>query len=162
MNRFMALVLAALSTSYASLAVAEPWGETRGWTILIDTGAGPACLMHKTFEDGLVVELGFVKEPSGAFFAAYHPDWEDADPNKTGLVEFHFDTVGFGGEVVNRSKGGLSGGYAFFNNPEFLSEFAGREAVKVIGPEGESFEVSLKGTSLAIKAVRECQAEQDD
>ena len=91
-----------------------------------------------------------------------HYHWQEADPNKTGLVEFHFDAVGFGGEAVNKSKGGLSGGYAFFNNPEFLSEFAGRETVRVVGPEGESFEVSLKGTSLAIKAVRACQAEQDE
>lgn len=49
------------------------------------------------------------------------------------------------------------GGIAFFNNPDFMADFAKRKSLKVVGPEGDQVVINLAGTALAIKALDECQ-----
>jgi hypothetical protein len=55
---------------------------------------------------------------------------------------------------------GSLGGYAFFDNPEFVTEFAKRQSVIITGSKGPTEEIDLSGSSKAIAAVRACQAEQ--
>jgi hypothetical protein len=143
-----------------TVANAEDWGQEGEWRIEIDPDAGPGRLMSRTFEDGMMVELGYAADRNGGFFAAYSPDWTQLETGTSGKVEFHFDDVGFGGDIDLVEKNGLKGGYAFFDNPEFVAEFAKRNKVVVVGPNGGEVTVSLKGTSRAIQAVKACQAKQ--
>jgi hypothetical protein len=48
----------------------------------------------------------------------------------------------------------------FFDNPAFVQEFARRRTVRIIGSNGTEFELDLKGTSRAIRAVLACQDAQ--
>ncbi|MDK3075871.1 hypothetical protein QO034_22720 [Sedimentitalea sp. JM2-8] len=158
-KRIGTLALGALLLS-ATAAFSEDWGQEGDWRIDVDPDAGPGCLMSRTFENGMIVELGYAADRNGGFFAVYSPDWTQLETGESGKVEFHFDDVGFGGDVDLVEKNGLKGGYAFFDNPEFVTEFAKRNKVMVFGPNGGKIDVSLKGTSRAIKAVKACQEKQ--
>lgn len=157
---FASMAVFCLLISSPAVADRTSWGEAGGWTIEVDLEGEPGCLMRKDFEDGLVVELGYENEREGAFFGAYHPGWQDIKVGQSGQVEFHFNETGFGGAVELQEKRHLKGGYVFFNNPEFVDEFARRTSVVVIGPEGNRIEISLKGTTQGLEALRKCQTEQ--
>ena len=136
------------------------WGKEGDWSILVNPGNGYGCYAEKQFPDGTVVQIGSEPLRKGGFFAAYNAEWTHIEDGATGKVIFDFGSEKFGGEAVGRVQGGLPGGYAFFDNPNFVSEFAGRNSVKVSGNSEREAEISLAGTKRAIDAVKACQAEQ--
>ena len=138
------------------------WRTSGDWAILIDPGTGNGCLMEKQFDDGTLVQFGYVPNRNGGFFAAFNPDWTDIEDDATGTVKFEFPNIRFTGDVVGVAKDGRFGGYAFFDNPNVTKEFARNNDMTVIGELGRKIEVNLKGTSNAIKAVKACQAGQPD
>ena len=140
----------------------EQWGEAGDWKILIDPDKGNGCLAWKQFESGLIVEIGAAPDQAGGFFAAYNPDWKQIEDGGTGIVKFDFEDARFEGDAVGVVKNGVPGGYAFFDNPEFVTEFGKRNSVVVSGESGAEFEVDLAGTTKAIAAVQSCQAEQPE
>ena len=52
------------------------------------------------------------------------------------------------------------GGYAFFNNPAFVDEFARKNTMTITGPSNRPVSYALKGTTVALDALRQCQKEQ--
>jgi hypothetical protein len=136
------------------------WGKSGDWEILIDSNVGNGCYMEKTFENGTLVQVGIVPDRDGGFFAAYNADWREIEDGDAGTVRFDFGDALFGGDVVGVVKGDLRGGYAFFNNPAFIKEFAKRNTVEITAKWGSAIEIGLKGTSNAIKAVLKCDSEQ--
>lgn len=155
----IALGLAACST----LAAAQPyehWSDNGAWQILVDPARGPACLAQKTFDDGTLVQLGAVPVQEGGFFAAYNPAWTDIKAGDEGTLTFDFGDERFAGEVVGQNHDGTPGGYAFFDNPAFLTEFAKRQEVTVSGEGGHRIRLDLTGTSKTIDAVLACQKAQ--
>ncbi len=152
---------AAANTSFAQARTDHAtWGEVGKWTIRIDPDVGNGCYMEQTFEDGTLVQIGFVPNRDGGFVALYNPDWTNVQDGVVGTVQFDFETSLFGGNYVGVAQEELLGGYAFFNNPAFVSEFGRRNAVTVKGDRGDTINVSLKGTARAINAVRQCHSEQ--
>lgn len=158
-----------LVSACAVLASAEPiqaqakhkkWGDADAWAILINPDVGDGCYMEHTFDDGTLVQVGLIPDKNGGFFAAYNAAWSKLKDGTVGNVRFDFGKSLFGGEYVGATKDGLHGGYAFFDNPEFIKEFAKRNAVSVKGDAGNSLDLSLKGTTKAINAIRSCDAEQ--
>ena len=159
-NCFAALVF--LAGTGASAQGVEPWGEAGGWDILVDRSTGNGCLAEKTFEDGTLVQIGTVPASEGGFFAAYNAEWTSIESGAIGVVNFDFGDARFAGEVVGKIYNDLPGGYAYFDNPNFVSEFAKRRTVKVSGESDRVIEVSLTGTTKAIEAVFACQDEQPE
>lgn len=156
--------IAMLPLFAGALQAAEPslWKEVGNWTIHVDPAAGNGCFARREFDDGLVVEVGAVPKDAGGFFAAYNPAWTTIEDGAAGVVSFDFGDAKFEGDVVGIIRDGLPGGYAFFDNPEFTSEFGKRTSVSVSGENGTEVEVDLTGTSDAIEAVKACQAEQPE
>ncbi|WP_109313311.1 hypothetical protein [Ruegeria sp. AU67] len=155
----------AIVTLLASGAVAagmEPWGESGDWKILIDSEKGNGCLAWKPFEDDMTIEIGVAPNQAGGFFAAYNPAWVQIEDGSTGIVNFDFGDAKFEGEAVGVFKNGVPGGYAFFDNPAFVTEFGKRQSVMIIGESGTEVELDLSGSSKAIEAVLACQAEQPE
>ncbi len=157
----IAIIGIAVGTSANSQETVD-WGKVGEWTILVDPGTGNGCLMEKKFDDGTLIQFGEVPVDNGGFFAAYNPDWTDIEDGVQGTVKFEFPTIRFIGDVVGVAKDGRFGGYAFFDNPNVSSEIARNNDMTIIGELGRNIEVNLKGTSNAIKAVKECQAEQSE
>ncbi len=151
-----------LSSSLACAAGLEPWGEAGEWSILIDAENGDGCLANRHFESGLIVEIGMDPALGGAFFAAYNPEWTSIVDGAIGEVNFDFGDDQFAGEVVGVHRNGVPGGYAFFDNPEFATEFVKRTEVTIWGEREEKFLVDLSGSSKAVAAVLSCQAEQPE
>ncbi len=149
-----------MSASSVLGAGMERWGESGDWTILIDPEKGNGCLAWKQFGDGMTVEIGAAPNQQGGFFAAYNPAWEQIEDGATGLVNFDFGDAKFAGDAVGTFKNGVPGGYAFFDNPEFVSEFGKRQGVIITGESGTSVQLDLSGSAKAIEAVQACQAEQ--
>jgi len=118
--------------------------------------------MEKTFEDGTLVQVGYVPDRHGGFFAAYNPAWTNIENDAIGTLQFDFGKSLFGGKYVGIATAGRYGGYAFFNNPEFIKEFGRRNSVTIKGDKKHSLNFSLKGTSKAINAVRGCDAEHSN
>lgn len=150
-----------LFTSPAFGSELEPWGEAGGWDILIDPTTGNGCLMEKTFEDETLVQIGTVPSRQGGFLGVYNPAWGDIEDGTEGVVRIDFGDALFEGAVQGKILNGVPGGYAFFDNPNFVDEFAKRNSLTVTGKKsGHSAEISLKGTTKALAAVRSCQTQQ--
>lgn len=158
---FLAACVAAAGTQVAEAQAEHTrWGESGRWAILIDPDVGDGCYMENTFEDGTLVQVGFVPNRDGGFVALYNPAWTYIEDSVVGTVQFDFGNSLFGGDYVGVVKGDLFGGYAFFNNPEFVSEFGRRNTVSIKADKGETIDISLEGTARAINAVRNCHTEQ--
>lgn len=158
----MLKLLVATLTMITSTAIAEehsPWSTVGLWNIFVADPVEDGCYMERQFDDGTVVQVGTVASLDGGFFAAYNPAWTDIEIGATGLLKFNFGDALFGGDVEGRLNNDLPGGYAFFDNPGFVNEFAKRLAVTITGPKDKSFEVDLKGSKKAIDAALACQKE---
>lgn len=162
-RKLMAIGAFAIATGHAASAEdLVTWGTSGEWAILIDSATGNGCLMEKRFHDGTLVQFGTVPNRNGEFFAVYNTDWTDIEDGVAGTVKFEFPKIRFVGDVVGVAKDGRFGGYAFFDNPNVTLEFAKNNNMTIIGELGRKIEVSLKGTSNAIKAVKACQIEQPE
>ncbi len=162
MYRYVLTILALWCASLLHAAGMERWGESGGWTILIDPEKGNGCLAWKPFENEMTVEIGAAPNQAGGFFAAFNPAWVQIEDGATGIVQFDFGDAKFEGEAVGVFKNGVPGGYAFFDNPAFVTEFGKRQSVTIIGESGAEVELDLSGSAKAIEAVLECQAEQPE
>ncbi len=138
------------------------WQTVGDWSIRINSDDGSRCFASRELEDGSEVQIGTEPTLDGGYFAVYNPSWTHIGDGETGEVEFDFGRSRFGGKAVGRMENDVPGGYAFFNNPAFIQEFARRQSVRVIGKSGAEFEMDLTGTSGAIRAVLACQDEQPD
>ena len=138
----------------------EQWGESGEWRILIDPLVDNGCYIERTMDDGTLVQVGYVPNRNGGFFAAYNAAWTGIEDGSSGTVQFDFERSLFGGEYVGVTRDGLPGGYAYFNNPEFIKEFGKRDGVSITGDKGNALEFKLTGTMKAINAMRNCDAEQ--
>lgn len=127
---------------------------------MIDPSVGNGCYMERSTEDDTLVQVGIVPNRDGGFFAAYNASWEAIEDGTTGTVYFDFGKALFGGEYIGATREGLVGGYAFFNNPEFIKEFGRRNEVVIEGDRGNAMNFKLTGTLKAIDALRNCDAEQ--
>ncbi len=153
-------VLFALWAGAAAAQTLDEWGEVGDWDVLIDPTAGDGCLAQKSFEDGTIVQIGAAPEMAGGFFAAYNADWTDIEEGATGTLNFDFGEARFAGDAVGVILNETPGGYAFFDNPAFTSEFGKRQSVTVSGDGEKAVQIDLTGTTKAIEAVLTCQEEQ--
>ncbi|WP_171239249.1 hypothetical protein [Ruegeria sp. HKCCA5491] len=160
MYRFVLTTLALCCASLLHAAGMERWGASGDWTILIDPEKGNGCLAWKPFANDMTVEIGAAPNQAGGFFAAFNPAWVQIEDGATGIIKFDFGDAKFEGEAVGVFKNGVPGGYAFFDNPAFVTEFGKRQSVTIIGESGAEVELDLSGSAKAIEAVLECQAEQ--
>lgn len=135
-------------------------GMSGEWAIKVDPGNGSGCLMERSFNSGTVVHVGVVPDKEGAFFAAYNATWTDIVEGDTDTLLFDFGDARFEGEVVGAMYDGVPGGYAFFDNPEFVSEFGKRSSVTLHGAAGGTEMIDLTGSQRAIDTVKECQDAQ--
>ncbi|WP_170785369.1 hypothetical protein [Ruegeria lacuscaerulensis] len=162
MYRYVLATLALFCASLLHAAGMERWGDSGDWTILIDPEKGNGCLAWKPFENDMTVEIGAAPNQAGGFFAAFNPAWVQIEDGATGIVRFDFGDAKFEGEAVGVYKNGVPGGYAFFDNPAFVTEFGKRQSVTIIGESGAEVELDLSGSAKAIEAVLACQAEQPE
>lgn len=155
-----ALIGSAILLSSSIATGMEQWGEEGDWAILVDAEKGNGCLASRLYDTGLIVEIGMAPKQAGAFFAAYNPEWTSIVDGATGVVNFDFGDDQFAGEVLGVNRNGVPGGYAFFDNPEFATEFVKRTEVTVWGESEKKFLVDLSGSGKAVAAVKACQAAQ--
>lgn len=138
----------------------QEYGTAGDWGILVDPAAGPGCLMQRMYDSGTLVQIGALPLRDGAFLAAYNAEWTQISEGEEGVVTLDFGDALFEGEVVGDIENDLPGGLAFFDNPDFVSEFAKRNTLKLSTKGGKGVEVDLRGSSNALNAVRACQDKQ--
>lgn len=155
------LAIALLVTGGAvSAADAVLWQKFGDWTVNIDGADASRCFASRTMDDGSEIQIGTEPALDGGYFAIYNAEWTHIEDGQTGSVEFDFGVSRFGGDAVGRYENGVPGGYAFFNNPNFVQEFSRRQSVTIVGTKGAKFKLDLTGTSRAIRGVLACQDEQ--
>lgn len=155
-----AATLLALSPCAASAA--EVWKDLGEWQVLVDTRDASKCYASRTVDDGTEIQIGAEPTLDGGFFAVYNAAWTHVEDGLQSEIEFDFGTSRFGGEVFGKIENGVPGGYAFFNNPAFVQDFARKQTVTVKGKSGTEFTLDLTGTSRAIRAVLACQDDQPE
>ncbi len=138
----------------------ELWKEVGLWTIYINKDDATRCFASRTLEDSSEVQIGTEPTLDGGFFAIYNSSWTHIEDGSAGTVEFDFGRSRFGGEATGKIEDGVPGGYAFFNNPAFVQEFARSQTVTIKGNNGTEFELDLTGTSRAVRGVLACQDAQ--
>ena len=136
------------------------WAIVGDWKILVNETTGHSCFAQRDFDDGMRVQIGFDVLRNGGFFAAYNLDWTQIEEGDIGTIKFEFGDARFAGDAIGRMNDDLPGGYVFFDNPNFVDEFAKRNSVKFSGESGVWIEISLSGSQQAIAAVQNCQKEQ--
>ncbi|MEP1354017.1 MAG: hypothetical protein ABJX32_03905 [Tateyamaria sp.] len=151
------IAILTLSIMPVSALAADVWQTAGDWTILINTEDTGKCFASRELDDGSEVQIGAEPTLDGGYFAIYNEAWTHVEEGQDGTVEFDFGSARFGGEAIGKIENGMHGGYAFFNNPAFIQEFARSQTVKIIGSQGNAFELDLTGTSKAIRGVLACQ-----
>lgn len=155
----LALSIFALSLSAQAESVTD-WGDVGRWKIRVDEDAGNGCFMETTVEDGTMIRFGYVPNRNGGFFAIYNSAWTDIVAGEKAKVTLEFDAKQFTGDAENDARGGMPGGYAFFNNPNVRDEFSRSRTMIIFDENGHRIEVDLSGTSKAVQSVEACQKKQ--
>ena len=135
----------------------QDYSVSGDWQIKVNPNNGNGCFMEKSFESGTLAQVGIVPDKGGAFFAAYNADWSKVVEGEVSQLLFDFGDSRFQGEIVGATFDNITGGYAFFDNPEFALEFGRRLSVTLIGENGGTETIDLSGSKLAIEVVKECQ-----
>lgn len=143
----------------AAAQVSE-WATSGDWRVSVGAETGNGCYIEKDFDSGIRFVLGFLPDRDGGFIAALNTEWTHLTPGDKAVVKFFTSEEKFAGEVEMIERDGLHGGWAFFNNPAFVSEIAKRRSLRIVGPEGGEFELDLTGSALAIAEMKRCQAAQ--
>lgn len=136
------------------------WGENGKWTIFVNTAVGNGCFIERLTEDETQIRLGYLPERLGGFISVANPDWSELKAGVTQDIALFFDGSTFAGETEFFEEGDYFGGFSFFNNPNFLTDFAKHKNLMIVGPEGDKTVVDLTGTSRAIIAMNGCQETQ--
>ncbi|MGJ8583509.1 MAG: hypothetical protein ACSHXD_05435 [Marinosulfonomonas sp.] len=159
--RFHSLALAVTSSlTFAfpgAAAETEVFKTVGEWTVIAETGDASRCYASRMMEDKTEVQVGLNLNQENGFFAIYNPAWTDIEDGAVGYIEFNFGTSRFGGDAVGKIENGVQGGYAVFDNPAFVKEFANGQSVKITGSKGATFDMNLTGTKNAVSGVLECQ-----
>ena len=138
----------------------ENWGTSGDWEVLVDKSKSNGCLMQKTYLDGTLVRLGQLPAENGSYFAALNRDWTHIDATMKDEFYFDFGDELFSGEVVGIVEGAWHGGYAFFNNPEFIEYIGAKTEVTIEGSRRVPLKLNLKGSQRALAELMRCQSEQ--
>ncbi len=160
----MRYLTAILILTAAPLAAsnARVWQTVGEWTIRIGSDDASRCFASRVMDERSEVQIGTEPTLDGGYFAIYNASWDHIEDGAQGLVEFDFGTSRFGGDSFGKIENDVPGGYAFFNNPAFIQEFARRQTVTIIGKSGAEFVLDLTGTSSAIRGVLACQDERPE
>jgi len=135
----------------------QDYSKSGDWQIKVNPNNGNGCFMEKSFERASLIQVGIVPDKGGAFFATYKADLSNYVEGEVSQLLFDFGDSRFQGEIVGATFDGLTGGYAFFDNPEFALEFGRRLSVILIDENGDTKTIDLAGSKLAIEVVKECQ-----
>lgn len=161
MRRWCASLLLPVFAAAAFAGEPTRWGQSGDWTILVDPEVGNGCFMIRTYEDGTLILIGTVPDRLGGFLAAHNPNWTDIEEGVEGVLSIDFGEALFEGAVVGKFYNDIPGGYAFFDNPNFVHEFRKRNSVILIGKKsGHQVNIDLKGSNSGINAVLACQEQQ--
>ena len=163
--RFHTTVLVALLGIGASGALSaeesrKHWGDVGEWGVFVDMENNNGCLIEKEFPDGTLVRIGKLPVQHAGYFTALNKAWTHIDTTMEDQYYFDFGDVLFAGEVVGVVEGEWHGGYAFFNNPEFLQDLGVKTQITIEGTRRIPLSVELKGTQRAIAELERCQAAQ--
>ena len=156
MSKILVLLFCALAGTTLAQGV-QDYGVSGDWAIKVNPENGNGCFMQKSFESGTLVQIGFVPDKEGAFFAVYNAEWTNIVAGDTSQLLFDFGDSRFQGAVVGVLLDEVPGGYAFFDNPAFASEFGKRLSVTLHGQSGRTETIDLAGSQRAIAAVKDCQ-----
>lgn len=155
-------VLLILMAAQAMADESEVWDTIGEWTIRVKSEDGNRCFASRTMDNGTEVQIGTEPTLNGGYFAIYNSKWTGIEEGEQGFVEFDFGTSRFGGDAIGQIENGVPGGYAFFDNPAFVQDFARKQSVRIVGSSGAGFDMDLTGTSSAIRAVLACQDDQPE
>lgn len=155
-----------LALSHTPSALADhhltSWREVGEWSVFVDANVGHGCFMEKTFKDRTRVRLGKLPKENGAFFSASNKEWDHIEEGSSDEFYFDFGDELFKGQIEAKIEGDWYGGYAFFNNPEFLEFLATKTTLTIAGSRRIPLDIDLSGTKRAIDELGRCQAAQPE
>ncbi|MGV6847511.1 MAG: hypothetical protein ACWA5A_03930 [Marinibacterium sp.] len=134
------------------------WKTVGDWKIVVDK-VTRGCIMEKFYDNGFLLQFGFLPDRDAGFFAAYRQDWLDVQHGRPVTVKFLFDGEEFTGPAQGYIAKPWYGGFAKVNNPLVVYEFAKKHTMTIKGPKAE-FELSLDGTLDGVKELEACQMAQ--
>lgn len=138
----------------------ETWGTSGDWSIKVDTSVGNGCFIERQTPEDLKIRLGYLPDRVGAFISASSVEWSDLEVGSAQTVTMFLDDAVFAGETELFQDGDAYGGLSFFNNPDFLKEFAKKRSMTIVDPNGDKARFDLTGTANALKSLDKCQTQQ--
>lgn len=135
-----------------------PVAQAGAWGILQDPNHGNNCLTEATMADGTVVRVGFRKEGKEGMMSAFNAAWGEMKLGKNHPVEIKLGADSYAGKAEKRDLDTARGMDVFFDNPQFVSDFANAEEMTIWADGAELAKVGLAGSKEAIEALLACQA----
>lgn len=136
----------------------KKYGSAGGWDIYVRQDLGPGCLIAKTADNGMQVQMG-IDETGGrrGYMAIYtKADAPIAQGEKLSVM-FDVDGQKFSAEPSGQAMGGFVGATTWVTNPNFIYDLAKKKTLTVMPAGRTPFQLSLAGTDAAMKALRACQ-----
>jgi hypothetical protein len=135
-----------------------PVAKAGDWNILTDPNHDNNCLTEATMSDGTIVRVGFRKDGKDGMLAVFNPAWGEMKLGKKHPVEIMLGTDTFAGKADKKELNSARGMDVFFDNPQFVADFANAEEMTIMVDGAELAKVGLEGSKDAIEALLVCQA----
>lgn len=150
------LLVAVLFAVGPAMSAPVEFSRSGPWQILYDPDVELECYMEQTNPAGVVLRFGLYGIRDRGFFSAMSKDWDHIDQDTEAELHFDFGDDLFAGTAKGFVDGPYRGGYAYFNNPEFIQAVAAKMTLSIDGNRRVPVHVDLTGTSRALGDVRRC------
>jgi hypothetical protein len=151
-------IIAAILTTPVLALDLVPVGQAGDWAILQDPNHENNCLTEGSMSDGTVVRVGFRKAGKEGIMAVFNPAWGEMKLGKNHPVEIMMGADTFVGKAEKRELNKARGMDVFFDNAQFVADFANAEDMTIMADGAELAKISLKGSKDAVEALLVCQA----
>lgn len=126
-------------------------------TLYYSEALGDNCLASRTDAEGRQFQVGVDRKKELAYAGLFANADAGMTAGAVAPVSLELGGKVFAGDATQYGKGGVEGGYVYFNNMDFAYELGKQQTMTVNVATGNKISVDLTGSSDAIVAVIDCQ-----
>lgn len=141
------------------------FGEAGGWTVWANKTSG-GCFIENRNNNGNAIQMGLrTNKDKVAFIGVWNHNNTIMEPGEKRDMKLDVDGRPYTFEATaneNPVTDGLTGGYMWLNNPDFISDVENGHVMTIHTSADTSFEINLDGTKKSLEMARDCFAAQNN
>ena len=149
--------LAALGASVANAQPYEPFGQFGEWNVFKNAAVNGSCVAVRDYGGGTQHQVGIDPGLNQGYLALFGVEGMVLTKGQVAGLTFTLDGgKEFRGVAVGQEGNGMTGGWVWFDNPNFIEQLIDKDAMQVDIEDMASVTVDLSTADAAIAAVMEC------